>query len=379
MKISDLREKVIQHRVELHKIPELGFCEFKTSEYISSQLKQIGYEVKQVAKTGLIAYKEGLEKESIAFRSDIDGLNIQEDTNISYKSEIDGYMHACGHDGHMAILLGFAEYVYHLSEIKKGILFIFQPAEEGPGGAELIIKENVLKDYNIKNIFGLHIYPEVEQGKVGVRAGAMTAHVGEFDIFIKAKSGHGAIPHKAKDGLLVAASLINSYQSIISRNINPIEASVLSIGTIKGGERRNIIAENVSLEGTIRTFNQEVYEKIKERMITINKGLMEMFEVKIDVVFRDMYPSIINDNDLYCVIKESPLKDELIEIEPMMISEDFSYYQLEVPGIFFMLGSRNEELGYTNPLHNARFNFDTEVLMNGIKMYDTICKTLNIY
>jgi amidohydrolase len=379
MEISNLKEKMIQHRIELHKMPELGLCEFKTSEYISKQLKQIGYEVKQVAKTGVIAYKEGIEKDSIAFRSDIDGLSITEDTNLSFKSENEGYMHACGHDGHMAILLGFAEYIYNLKQLNKGILFIFQPAEEGPGGAELIIKENVLKEYNVINIFGLHIYPEVEEGKIGVKSGVMTAQVGEFDIFIKAKSGHGAIPHKAKDGLIVAAQLISSYQSIVSRNINPIEGAVLSIGTIKGGERRNIIAENVTLEGTIRAFNQEVYEKIKERMFTIGKGLMEMFEVKIDIVFRDMYPCIINDNDLYSKVKESSLKDDLLELEPMMISEDFSYYQLEVPGIFFMLGSRNEKLGYTNALHNSRFNFDTEVLMNGIKMYDTICKTLNIY
>lgn len=379
MQISDLKEKIIQHRIELHKMPELGFCEFKTSEYISNQLKQIGYEVKSVAKTGVIAFKEGIEKESIAFRSDIDGLSIKEDTDLSFKSEIEGYMHACGHDGHMAILLGFAEYIYNLKQLNKGILFIFQPAEEGPGGAELIIKENILKEYNVKNIFGLHIYPEIEEGKIGSKAGVLTAQVGEFDIYIKAKSGHGAIPHKAKDGLIVAAHLISSYQSIVSRNINPIEGAVLSIGTIKGGERRNVIAENVSLEGTIRAFNHEVYEKIKERILTINKGLMEMFEVKIDTVFRDMYPSIINDDDLYCKIKESSLREDLIEIEPMMISEDFSYYQIEVPGIFFMLGSRNEKLGYTNPLHNSRFNFDTEVLINGIKMFDTICKTLNIY
>lgn len=379
MEISDLKEKIIQHRIELHKIPELGFCEFKTSEYISKQLNQIGYKIKKAAKTGVIAYKEGIEKESIAFRADIDGLSIKEESNVLYKSEIDGHMHACGHDGHTAILLGFAEYVYNLDKLKKGILFIFQPAEEGPGGAELIIKENVFKEYSVKNIFGLHIYPEIEEGKIGVKSGAMTAQTGEFDIYIKAKSGHGAIPHKAKDGLIVAANLINSYQSIMSRNINPIDSAVLTIGTINGGERRNIIAENISLEGTIRAFKKEVYEKIKGRMMTINKGLMEMFEVQIDIIFRDMYPSVINDSDLFNKIKDFPLKDSLIEIEPMMIAEDFSYYQAEIPGIFFMLGSENESLGYTSPLHNSRFNFNTEVLIVGVKIYDAICKTLNVY
>ncbi|MPN48796.1 N-acetyldiaminopimelate deacetylase [bioreactor metagenome] len=153
----------------------------------------------------------------------------------------------------------------------------------------------------------------------------------------------------------------------------------MTIGTINGGERRNIIAENISLEGTIRAFSQEVYEKIKERMVTINNGLMEMFGVKIDIVFRDMYPPVINDKELLDKIRNSSLKENLIEIDPMMIAEDFSYYQIEVPGLFFMLGSRNEELKYTNPLHSSKFNFDIEVLMNGVKMYDEICKTLSIY
>ncbi|WP_434796854.1 M20 metallopeptidase family protein [Terrisporobacter vanillatitrophus] len=379
MKINDIRENVFNHRIELHKIPELGFCEYKTSEYISTQLQKIGYKTKNIAKTGVIAYKEGIENECIAFRADIDGLSITEETDLSYSSQIDGHMHACGHDGHASILLGFAEYVSKINTLKKGILFIFQPAEEGPGGAEVIVNEGIFKDYNVKNVFGLHIYPEIEQGKIGVRPGAMTAQTGEFDIYIKAKCGHGAIPHKANDALIVVAQLINSYQSIISRNIDPIEGSVLTIGTINGGERRNIIAENISLEGTIRAFSQEVYEKIKERMVTINNGLMEMFGVKIDIVFRDMYPPVINDKELLDKIRNSSLKENLIEIDPMMIAEDFSYYQIEVPGLFFMLGSRNEELKYTNPLHSSKFNFDIEVLMNGVKMYDEICKTLSIY
>lgn len=379
MNIKDLRKNIINHREELHKIPELGFCEYQTSAYISTQLQKLGYKIKNIAKTGIIAYKEGIENECIALRADIDGLSITEETNISYSSQIIGQMHACGHDGHASILLGFAEYVSKLNTLKKGILFIFQPAEEGPGGAEVIVNEGIFKDYNVKNVFGLHIYPEIEEGKIGVRAGAMTAQTGEFDIYIKAKSGHGAIPHKANDALIVVAQLINSYQSIISRNINPIEGSVLTIGTINGGQRRNIIAESISLEGTIRAFSQEVYEKIKQRMITINNGLMEMFGVKIDIVFRDMYPAIINDKELFDKIRNSSLRENLVEIDPMMIAEDFSYYQTKVPGLFFMLGSRNEELGYTNPLHSCKFNFNTEVLMNGIKMYDEICRVLSVY
>lgn len=379
MKIDDLKENATKYRKELHKIPELGFCEFKTSAYIKAQLQKFGYETKSIANTGVAAYKEGTENECIAFRADIDGLEIKEETNISYSSEIEGHMHACGHDGHVAILLGFAEYVSKISTPQKGILFIFQPAEEGPGGAEAIVNEGVFKDYNVKSVFGLHIYPEIEQGRIGVRPEAMTAQTGEFDIHIKGKSGHGAIPHKANDALIAAAQLVNSYQSIISRNIDPIEGSVLTIGTIHGGEMRNIIAENIRMEGTIRAFSKEVYKKIKERMVTINNGLMEMFGVKVGIVFRDMYPPVVNDRELFERICKSSLKEQFIEINPMMIAEDFSYYQTEVPGLFFMLGSRNKELGYTNPLHSSRFNFTSEVLINGIKLYDEICKKLNVY
>lgn len=377
--IKKFKNVVSKYRNDLHQIPEVGFFEFRTSDYLREKLISFGYEVKSTAKTGLIAYIKGREESSIAFRADMDGLKITEETNIEFPSKVTGQMHACGHDGHMAILLGFAEYVSKIKELQKGILFIFQPAEEGPGGAEVIINEGILNKYNVENIFGLHIYPEIEEGTIGIKSDVMTAQTGEFDIYIKGKSGHGAIPHKANDTVIVVAQLINSYQSIISRNINPIEGAVLTIGTINGGEKRNIIAENIRLEGTIRAFNMDVYNKIKERMKAINHGLMEMFDVKIDIIFRDMYPSITNDKNLLTIVKTSKLKEKLIEIEPMMIAEDFSYYQKQVPGLFFMLGSKNKEKGYINPLHSSKFNFDEEVLMNGIEIYDEICKVLKVY
>lgn len=377
--IKKLKNVVSKYRNDLHQIPEVGFFEFRTSDYLREKLISFGYEVKSTAKTGLIAYIKGREESSIAFRADMDGLKITEETNIEFPSKVTGQMHACGHDGHMAILLGFAEYVSKIKELQKGILFIFQPAEEGPGGAEVIINEGILNKYNVENIFGLHIYPEIEEGTIGIKSDVMTAQTGEFDIYIKGKSGHGAIPHKANDTLIVVAQLINSYQSIISRNINPIEGAVLTIGTINGGEKRNIIAENIRLEGTIRAFNMDVYNKIKERMKAINHGLMEMFDVKIDIIFRDMYPSITNDKNLLTIVKTSKLKEKLIEIEPMLIAEDFSYYQKQVPGLFFMLGSKNKEKGYINPLHSSKFNFDEEVLMNGMEIYDEICKVLKVY
>lgn len=375
----DFKQVVQTHRQYLHQIPELGFCEFQTSAYLKEQLKKLGYEVYSTAKTGILAYRKGVSEECIAFRSDMDGLSITEETNVDFASTIEGQMHACGHDGHMSILLGFATYVSTLSSLKKSLLFIFQPAEEGPGGAEVIVKEGVLKKFNVKSIFGLHIYPEIEEGKFGLRPGAMTAQTGELDLMIEGVGGHGAMPHKSNDALIVAAQLINSYQSIISRNLNPIEAGVLTIGTINGGERRNIIAQKVELTGTIRAFSEDVYEMIKKRMNEINHGLELMFNVKVSTQLTDMYPSIMNDPSLFDLISQSKLGEHLIEIDPMMIAEDFSYYQKEVPGLFFMLGSRNEALGYTYPLHHAKFNFSERVMVDGIKLYDEVCQLLDVY
>ncbi|SCJ98864.1 N-acetyldiaminopimelate deacetylase [uncultured Clostridium sp.] len=373
-------DEVRTYRRELHKMPEVGFCEVNTSKYIREKLESFGYEVKSVAKTGLIAFRGGENvEESIAFRADMDGLKILEETNVDFKSKNYDYMHACGHDGHMSILLGFAHYITTIKSLNKGILFIFQPAEEGPGGAEIIVKEGILERYNAKHVFGLHLFPGLNEGEIGIKPGSMMAQTAEFDIDIKAQSGHGAVPHKANDGIIVAGQLISSFQSIISRNVNPIEGAVLTIGTINGGERRNIIAENIRLEGTLRAFDKEVYSKIKNRMIDITKGLEIMFNVNINIEFRDMYPAVRNDRKLLkSIIKFLP-EEKIVEIDPMMLAEDFAYYQESVPSLFFMLGVKNEELGYIHQLHSSKFNFNEEVLVEGIELYNRICEGLKIY
>lgn len=373
-------EEVRMYRRELHKVPEAGFCEVNTSKYIREKLESFGYEVKSVAKTGLIAFREGENiEESIAFRADMDGLKIFEETDLDFRSENSEYMHACGHDGHMSILLGFAHYITTIKSLNKGILFIFQPAEEGPGGAEIIVKEGILEQYNVKHVFGLHLFPELNEGEIGIKSGAMMAQTAEFDIDIKAESGHGAEPHKSNDGIIVVAQLINSFQSIVSRNVNPIEGAVLTIGTINGGERRNIIAENIRLEGTLRAFDKDVYSKIKTRMKDITKGLEVMFNVNINLEFRDMYPAVRNDRRLLRKIIKFLPEEKIVEIDPMMLAEDFAYYQELVPSVFFMLGVKNDKLGYKHQLHSSKFNFNEDVLVEGIELYDRICEGLSIY
>ncbi len=377
--LERIYDNIIEIRRYLHSIPELGFNELKTSKYIKEQLKSFGFDIHSVAKTGVIGFRKGdSDKGAIAFRADMDGLKIIERTNLTFASKEKGMMHACGHDGHMTILLGLAMYLSQIQNLNRDIVLIFQPAEEGPGGAKPIIDAGVFEKYNIEKVFGLHILPDIEEGKIGCKPGALMAQTGEFDIIINAKSGHGAMPHTAIDGIYVASQLISNYQSIISRNIEPIEGAVLSIGKIEGGKARNIIADNVRLEGTIRAFASNVYQNIKSRMHEINKGLERMFNVEINMEIRDMYPAVINDNELFKVFYELLDKDEMVNIKPMMIAEDFSYYQQVVPGLFFMLGSRNESLGYVHPLHSRYFNFNEGILMHGIELYIKICKKFNV-
>lgn len=378
-KLRGLLEEIIRVRRYLHSIPEIGFNEFKTSKFIQEELDKLGFEVEKVAKTGVIGFRKGSSnKGAVAFRADMDALSVLEKNDIPFVSKEEGKMHACGHDGHMSILLGLAMCLSDYQELQRDIVLIFQPAEEGPGGAEIIIEEGIFEKYNIECIFGLHILPDVEEGKIGIKPGPLMAATGEFDIVLKTQGGHGAMPHTAIDGIFIASQLISSLQSIVSRNVEPIEGAVVSIGTIEGGEAKNIIASEVKMGGTIRAFNSEVYDLIKRRIIEICKGIEIIYNIEIETKIKDMYPAVVNNEKLYELFLDTLEKDEVVNIKPMMISEDFSYYQRKVPGIFFMLGCRNEELGYIYPLHNNCFNFNEEILITGVEKYLNICARLDV-
>lgn len=360
-----IKERVYNHRKYLNTIAEVGLEEFKTAKYIRENLDRIGvtYETFiETATVGILKGKEG--KKTIAFRADIDGLMTE-----------NGVKHLCGHDAHISILLGFIELLkQNEDKLIDNIVFIFQPAEEGPGGAKLLIEEGVLKKYNVDEIYGLHIYPDIESGLVGARGGYFLAQVGDFEINITGKSGHGAMPQNGNDAIIIASNLVNSLQTIISRNVAPVDTAVLSIGTITGGSRRNIIAEKVNLGGTIRTFKPEVYDFMKKRVMEIAKGFEVAYNCKIEVSIKDDYPAVYNDFDLYNEFIDAIGKDKVIELDPLMISEDFSYYQKEVRGFFFMLGSRDTKKGHINGLHNFNFNFDEEVLIDAIDLYINLLK-----
>ncbi|MDL0298784.1 N-acetyldiaminopimelate deacetylase, partial [Clostridioides difficile] len=330
---SYLQEQLYKHRKSLNPIAEIGRKEYKTSKYIRDYLDKLGIEYEVYLETGIVGVIEGKRpKKDIAFRADIDGLHSEE-----------GVKHLCGHDGHATILLGLIEYLNDNKEdLNDNIVFIFQPAEEGPGGAKALIDEGVLRKYNIDEIYGLHIYPELPEGYVGTREGYFMAQIGDIDIEIVSKSGHGAMPQNGIDGIVIASNFVSSLQTIVSRNISPIDNAVLTIGRIEGGARRNIIAENIKMEGTMRCFSPEVYEKMKLRVRELARGFELAYNCKVNINIIDDYIAVKNDKDLYQEFVEAIGSDTVVELEPLMISEDFSYYQKEVPGLFFMLGSRNE-------------------------------------
>lgn len=368
-----LKKSVFEDRCALHQIPEQGFMEHKTSAYIKQILEQLNIQYESVAETGVIAFISGVAPtKTIAFRTDIDGLSVTEQSDYPYHSKHEHHMHACGHDGHMAMMLGLARYLSS-NDVKviDNIVMIFQPAEEGPGGAELIVRAGVLEKYAVDEIYGIHLFPSVMQGRIGLCPGPMMAMTGEFDIDIISKSAHGAMPHLGTDGLVVASEIVIGLQTIISRNISPINPAVLTIGRMEGGERRNVIAGSARLEGTIRAFDRSVFKLIKARMRQYLDGLELAHGVTINTEFRDMYPPVLNDNGLFneFIGYHADMCDV---IEPQMISEDFSYYQEKIPGLFYFIGSYNEEKGYVHPLHHSKFNFDDEIMMHGLKTYINI-------
>ncbi len=376
--IFNIKEEAVDIRRQLHRIPEIGLMEYQTTSFILSFLEDLGIECEiSAAGTGVIGFIKGKSEETVAFRADIDALTVEEHTGVEFCSINRGHMHACGHDGHMAIALSLAKLLSQKKgELEKGVLFIFQPAEEGPGGAEILVNSGLLERYNVKAIFGLHIYPELPEGKIGCRAGAMLAQTGEFDIYLKGKGAHGAMPHKGVDALLAAANAVMALNTVISRNLDPLEPGVLTIGKMSSGERRNIIAEEAALEGTIRAFNEETYGKIRSRLITVIEGIADTYDCTVKSEIRDMYPAVTNDSALFGLISKVIPEDDFIVIDPLTISEDFSYYQKRVPGLFFMLGSRNEEMGFTYSLHNNKFNFNEDILATGIQVMYNLYKAL---
>lgn len=372
-------ERLTKIRRDLHQIPEIGFDLEKTYAYVKNELESMGFKPLTYAKTGLVVVIEGLSKEAIAFRADMDGLPVLEGTKVDFESKHVGNMHACGHDGHTTMLLGFAEYLSNMPKPNQTIVLIFQPAEEGPGGASVIIKEGLFKDYNIKEIHGLHLFPGLDEGIVGLKRGPMLARNAEFDFIIHGKSSHGAQPQSGIDAVLAASQFVVLLNQIVSRYIDPLEPAVITTGKIEGGEARNIIANKVKISGTIRAFNDQIFELLKRKMMDAKLSIESFYGVSIDDFIVDYYPAVDNDSALYEEVKASLKDHEIVELKPMMFSEDFAFYQKEVPGVFSFIGTKNVNKDFIHPLHSNFFNFDEKVLLNGLKYFIDIVQYKKIF
>lgn len=376
---SDTLQAIIADRRALHQIPEASLEEFKTAAYIEKELLELGYEPKRIVETGVYVYIPGTEgNKTYAFRADMDALPLQEESDKTYQSKHPDMMHACGHDGHMAILLGLARALKN-KIAKENILLIFQPAEENIGGAKLICDAGLLREHHVDAIFGLHLFPTVPEGVIAYKAGAMMATNAEVNVDVIGKSGHGAMPHTAKDSLVVAAELLLAYQTIVSRSVNPFDTAVVSFGKISGGTIRNIVAGSARMEGTLRAFSMENLELLMERIQSINTGFSQAYQVKIQTEFNFCYPPVINDEALTEKIHEAFAEFNTQPAQPSAGAEDFSFYQQEVPGFFFHLGTRNEEKGLIAPLHNNKFDFNEEVLGIGVDAFMAIAESFHVF
>lgn len=378
MDLNFLLDDIIKNRRALHQIPETALEEVKTKEYLKNYLISIGLEPQEIVETGLFVYIEGKDKENcIAFRSDIDALNIKEETGAEFESKHIGKMHACGHDGHMTTLLAFAKYLTTIQPLEKSVLLIFQPAEESPGRAKDIVETGLLKKYNVKAIYGMHLFPELPEGTVASKEGPFFAQAALMTTTITGKSGHGAMPHKTIDPLMAFTKVVDGYQTIVSRNLSPFDPGVVTIGKFCGGSAQNIIADTVKFWGTIRTFKEENTEFIIDRIKEIHRGIELSYRVKIDEKIDIVYPPVVNDKELYKKFVDTMKDMNYVEHEALTISEDFAYYQKEVPGVFMLLGTRSEEKGFVHPLHSCHFNFDEKVLLKGVEAFARILESHN--
>ncbi|AWW26328.1 M20 family metallopeptidase [Acetobacterium sp. KB-1] len=368
-RVKNYDEEAIRLRRELHQIPEEGFDLAKTQAYLINYLVDLGYQPEKVCETGLILYIKGqCDDDAIAFRADMDALCIREEADHDYVSCHPGWMHACGHDGHMTMNLLLAKYLADFpDQRKRSVLLIFQPGEEGPGGAKPMIEAGIFEKYPVKAIFGYHLFPFIEEGMLATKAGPMMAQNSEFFITVRGISGHAAQPQRSMDAIVASASLITCLQSIVSRNTNPMESVVISIGLLNGGTRVNVVADEVKLGGTIRSFSNKSHEKLHRRIEEVVKGVELTHGCNIELEFIEMYPPVINNERLYEIYKELVPRENRVPFRKVMLSEDFSYFQSAVPGLYIGLGTGNEKKGYNKNLHTSDFNFDETVLLKGME------------
>ena len=376
--IDSLNDELISIRRHIHAHPELSGLENQTAILISGYLKNIGWSVKEsIGRTGVIADFGPVDKGIIGLRVDMDALPIFEETNLSFSSKIDGVMHACGHDLHISIGLGVAKIIKDL-KLNFGTRIIFQPAEEIASGARWMIKDGATN--GLTHIFGVHVYPDLSVGTVGIKEGSLTAAAGEIKVEIKGKSGHGARPHEGIDAIWVASKVISGIQELITRQLDPLDPVVITFGKINGGSAFNILAEKVNLVGTVRCTNLKLFRNIGNWLSENISSLASSCGADAKVIFREITPPVNNHCQINRIFRESAIKvlgqENVIELQkPSLGAEDFAEFLNEIPGAMFRLGVSGSK--GCSPLHSSKFNPDERAIAIGIKVITESIVKLN--
>jgi amidohydrolase len=387
--IDEIMPGVIADRRFLHEHPELGFQEFETARLVAERLESMGVEdirtgIAVTGVTGLIkGTKTGGPEKVVLVRADMDALPILEENEVDYRSKIDGKMHACGHDAHTSMLLGVGRLLLdRRDEFSGTVKLLFQPAEEGGGGARVMIEEGVLEDPTVDLVFGQHVAAEVPVGQIELRGGPCMAAADRFEILIKGRGGHGAQPHLTVDPIAVGSQIVSALQTIVAREVDPTKEAVVTVGAFIAGDASNVIPDTAVMRGTLRSFDPEVRELIGRRVGEIATGIASAMRAEVEYVYNPGYPATINDPVETEKVREIAAaivgEENVLTAELQMGAEDFSYFLEQKPGCFFFTGTRDEERGITWGHHHPKFDVAEDGLAVGIEvMVRTVLNALN--
>lgn len=368
-----MRDTLVAWRRDLHRHPELAFREVRTAEVIAHHLRDLGLEVQAgVAKTGVVAIIEGNEPgPTVMLRFDIDALPIEEENDVPYRSANPGVMHACGHDGHVAIGLGAATLIHRYRDALRGrVKLIFQPAEEIGQGARRMIQAGVLENPYPEVAFGLHLWSGLPTGQVAVRSGPLMASATEFQVEVVGQAGHGAQPHLTVDALVAGVHIVSALQTVVSRNVDPLETLVVTVGEMHAGTAFNIVAGRAILRGTVRAFKPAVMDLAYARIRSLAEGIAQAHGARAEVQVEVITPTVVNDSRAAAIVHRAATAvvgaDQVISPQPVMVSEDMGEFLERVPGCFFFVGARNEDRGIIYAHHHPRFDLDEDALPIGL-------------
>ena len=375
--IADLLPDLVALRRDIHAHPELGFCEHRTAARIAAELRKMGIEVYEgIGTTGLVGVLKGKRAgaRALGLRADMDALPIDEATNLPWASKTPGTFHGCGHDGHVAMLLGAARVLSAEPDFAGTVNFIFQPAEEGHGGARVMIEEGLFERFSCDRVYALHNWPGLPAGTISTRPGAIMGAADKFHITLTGKGGHAAIPQDSPDAILAAASLVQQLNTIVSRDVPPYAAAVVSVTQIHGGHSHNVIPADVMVAGTVRTFDPVVQDRIEARMRAMLKGIEASFEVESRLEYDRYYPATINDRQAAADALEVAATVGKAELapEPAPTSEDFSFMLQQRPGAYIWLGQGTAD--HAAPLHNPQYDFNDTVMETGVRLHVALAR-----